>query len=386
MLWLRCLVVCACSMGLRIGEISEREVGVRVTGEPRHAYFVMVGPMDETRSYRPWFFSALALLTALRSAGAAADAVVLLAARRDGGRRHEPVRLLAGEEAMLRRVSARWRYVEPPGPPFASAGFHMGNYKLVAWQHLEYDVVQLFDADLLPTRDMDDLFALPRMLGATIAACPGKVSPINAGWLVFEPNVTHYEQLLALLARRDASRELVAPWGRELDSWRDASDTRHGAGWRFFDSIGNQGHLYSYFRFEARSLALILNTREGHALRIFAPHDTDAELGRPGARVGALLDEGFPCPFPQRKSIPRAYIHFTGSGKPWIKFSPHQAHFAMWYSVLTRNGADATVLPALFPKVDPLRLATSLRSFAAGSGGVTPERRPAGPVPDLIEH
>ena len=53
----------------------------------RHAYFVMVGPMEPQRRYRPWLASATAMANALRAHGGGADVLVLLAARRDGARR-----------------------------------------------------------------------------------------------------------------------------------------------------------------------------------------------------------------------------------------------------------------------------------------------------------
>jgi len=42
--------------------------------------------------------------------------------------------------------------------PYGNSGFHMGHYKTWAWQHTEYNRIQLLDADLLPLTNMDRFF------------------------------------------------------------------------------------------------------------------------------------------------------------------------------------------------------------------------------------
>ena len=118
-------------------------------GNSSYAYFVMVGPIDAARTYRAWLFSAVAMANRLRGLGSGADIVVLCAARRDGAKRpgDAGARLTAVEESALAAARCRWRYGEPPTAGRKS-GYHMGHYKLLAWQHVEYDVVQLLDADL----------------------------------------------------------------------------------------------------------------------------------------------------------------------------------------------------------------------------------------------
>ena len=72
-------------------------------GNSSYAYFVMVGPIDAARTYRPWLFSAVAMANRLRGLGSGADIVVLCAARRDGAVRpgDAGARLTAVEESAL---------------------------------------------------------------------------------------------------------------------------------------------------------------------------------------------------------------------------------------------------------------------------------------------
>ena len=330
-------------------------------GNSSYAYFVMVGPIDAARTYRPWLFSAVAMANRLRGLGSGADIVVLCAARRDGAVRpgDAGARLTAVEESALSGARCRWRYVEPPtgGRRGGTAGYHMGHYKLLAWQHVEYDVVQLLDADLLPAAAMDRLFELPRLAGAEVVACPGKVSALNAGWLALTPSLERFAGLVASVDGRLARLDRARPFGHALPSWFAANKDRQPPGWKFFDSFGNQGHMYSYFRFDVRDLALIFDgPRNGAELLHYADAGEPA-FAAPSAAVRAILDGGFPCPFPARSSSARAqialaYHHFTGASKPWSKFRPKNPRNLAWYVAVSRDLTDAAPLRALFPDVD----------------------------------
>ena len=114
------------------------------------------------------------------------------------GRPRETVPLLAEEEATLLKTGCRWRYAQPPGKKHL-AGYHMGHYKLLAWQHVEYATIQLLDADLLPVNNLDPLFSLTKAFDTEVVACPGKVAPLNAGWVFIRPSLSTYEGLLKTL-------------------------------------------------------------------------------------------------------------------------------------------------------------------------------------------
>ena len=67
-----------------------------------------------------------------------------------------------------------------------------------------------------------------------------------------------------MLHNNDKKWDKVTGWGHELPYWLSASDKRMRPGWDFFDAHGNQGHMYSYFVFEARDLTLIYSDRVLH--------------------------------------------------------------------------------------------------------------------------
>ncbi|KAJ8603064.1 hypothetical protein CTAYLR_006658 [Chrysophaeum taylorii] len=369
---LRLLALAACTLSsidarldqplVGVGEISEDEVGVRGNGA-RNAYFVMIGPMDTQRKYGRWLFSALAIANALSRLGSEADFVLLLARYRE--RQHATVRLLASETQMLSRVGARWRYLSAPGER-RIPGFHLGNYKLAVWQHTEYHFVQLLDADVLPIRSMDPLFRLPSMVSSSAISCPGRIAPLNAGWIALVPSRDHYEALVALLDRYQTEPNDALPWGRELDGWYNSDGKVQPPGWDFFDAQGNQGHLYSYFRFDARSLAILfhalhLDYRLTRYDRINQGRTKGTPLPPPND-VATLLSNAFPCPFSARgRGVVHAYLHFTGQRKPWTKFSPDNARDVHWYHALLAHGNASAMLGALFPGEDPHHMLASLK-------------------------
>jgi len=313
----------------------------------RYAYFVMLGPVDERRTYTPWFYSAVAMANALRRFESTADVVVLLVAATS--------RLTATEEALLRERGVRWRYAS--SPPAGMPGFHMCNYKLLAWEHTEYEVIQLLDADLLPKVNMDSFFQLPSDLSADCVSCPGRVSPLNAGWIALRPSARHSRRLRGLLERYKELRNDADPWGfPHLDSWLNSDGDWKPSGWKFFDATGNQGHLYAYFRFAARSLVVLVHATKvgGFVLVDYVGLDDPSRSPRSKPlppSVAAHLESKFPCPFSTPKAqVPHAYVHFTSKFKPWLTFNPRNPKFLKWYLALIDHApSPPAILEAVFP-------------------------------------
>jgi len=336
-------IAATCAQRISAQRITQPGVG----GTSPNAYFVMVGPLEPQRAYHPWLVSAISMANTLRDHGSTSDFVVLLATKRDG-RPRETVPLLEEEEATLLKSKCRWRYATPPGQRHL-AGYHMGHYKLLAWQHVEYKTIQLLDADLLPVNNLDPLFSLTKAFDTEVVACPGKVAPLNAGWVLIRPSLSTYEGLLKTLdVMKRTNRD--APYGHAMTTpWRAATGAAGGNDWRFFDVFGNQGHMYDYFRYEAKSLSVITQSTQ-NGTRVFRYGEDERIVDE----LPSVLDEAFPCPFPVRgKRAPSglAYHHFTGSRKPWRPFTPSNAKYRAWYAAASRRGADLGILEGLFPSV-----------------------------------
>jgi hypothetical protein len=300
-----------------------------------NAYFIMIGPFTANRAYKKWMYAALALSTALKQHGSEADVVILMAQKA-----HDGVHALSEEEALLSRNGIHWRYV---AAPYGNAGFHMGHFKVWAWQHTEYGRIQLLDADLLPLVNMDRFFDFGQTLDSDFVGCPGKLSVLNAGWFVLKPSCAHFEAMTQLLKSDGAAWDTTKGWGHELPYWLSSEGQRMKAGWDFFDAHGNQGHMFSYFLFEARDLTLIYKDEvlayDGGSL----DHGEKVLAGlaqRDAVTSAALREElysAYPCPFPLSVKA-RAYIHFTGNLKPWTKHNPTNPQFRLWYDAVTASG------------------------------------------------
>lgn len=304
-----------------------------------NAYMVMIGPFTAERTYKKWLFAVIALSSALRKLGSDADVVVLCAQKGRG----QIVHFTADEEDTLQRNGIHWRYVRAP---YGNSGFHMGHFKVWAWQHTEYARIQVLDADLLPLVNMDRFFAFGTSLDSDFVACPGKVSVLNAGWFVLRPSCAHFEAMTQMLKADGARWDEHLGWGHPLDYWLSSEGQRMKPGWKFFDAHGNQGHMYSYFLFDALDLTFIYKEEILHYTNgsLAGGVSVLAELAAQGERAtaDALRDEvysAYPCPFPISVKD-RAYIHFTGNVKPWTKHNPANPKFKLWYDAVSASGID----------------------------------------------
>mmetsp|Transcript_3055 Transcript_3055/g.9100 ORF Transcript_3055/g.9100 Transcript_3055/m.9100 type:complete len:388 (-) Transcript_3055:8-1171(-) len=319
----------------------------------RYAYAVVLGPISEERKYHKWLYPILALRTALKKRGSAADLLVFLALEEG----KEDRRMLPDEEQLLTNAGVRTRYVPKP----RIRGFHMGHYKLWAWQHTEYARIQILDADVLPLVDMDALFHLPGLAEAPFVGCPGKDSVLNAGWFSLKPDCEAFKRLTDLLWYRGQRKghpwDMEKGWGMPMPPWLNARGRRMATGWNFFDSRGNQGHMYAYFRFFARDLTLVYGDRVlrwgGGAPRRLGPDARTARLlgderdvpaaiaaRGDGSALSAAVWDAFPCPFFENPAPDLAYFHFTGNTKPWSKYDTTNSRFRDWYAALAEAGVD----------------------------------------------
>lgn len=220
-------------------------------------------------------------------------------------------------------------------------------------------------------------FELPGLEDAPFVGCPGKDSVLNAGWFALRPSCDHFKKMTDLLWYRGQRAghpwNMDQGWGIPMPPWLNALDRPMNAGWNFFDSRGNQGHMYAYFRFFARDLTLIygdrvlgwlkkrpsdapVDERSHKALQ----HDNDhpvvlADRTDASDALAAAVWGNFPCPFFTNPKPKLAYYHFTGNKKPWSAYDRTNPRYVDWYDTLLDIGID--VHQALF-KDDPAPAAT----------------------------
>ena len=321
--------------GMRCSELPPRPMGS--TEERPHAYFVVIGPFTNKRAYTGWLYAIVALSNALKLHGSTADVVVLCAQLRGA------LHALPEEEDLLSRRGIHWRYVTAL---YGAAGYNLGHFKLWAWQHTEYNRIQLLDADVLPLVGMDRFFGFfGDSFDSDFVGCPGKVSALNAGWFLLRPSCGHFKAMTQLLRKNTAANrrrpwDTTLGWGHALPYWTNFAGKTMNAGWNFFDANGNQGHMFSYFLFDAEDLTLIYKDkvvsygrgrleRNESLLEQLGTHDPT----RAKKLHEEVFEGAYPCPFPQNTKT-SAYIHFAGFAKPWTKYDPKNPKFKLWYDAL----------------------------------------------------
>lgn len=159
---------------------------------------------------------------------------------------------------------------------------------------MQYERVQFLDADLLPSINMDMLFTLP--FDYDLVSCPDKVSVLNAGWFLLRPSCEHFRRMVKILKK---GFDVIKGWGHPLQNWSNTFRQNKKTTWNFFDANGNQGLMYSYFRFDARSMCLIYTDRvvsldSDMAEHVIATRDHHALHPRGSSDVWSM----YPCPLP----------------------------------------------------------------------------------------
>ena len=86
----------------------------------------------------------------------------------------------------------------------------MALLKITPWSFTQYEKVQFFDGDVMPTRNMDCLFELP-----VNAFTAGAVSALNSGWYLALPNQQDFDYL-----RGKAIWRLGRDWDKET-GWKE---------------------------------------------------------------------------------------------------------------------------------------------------------------------
>jgi len=214
----------------------------------RYAYAAMIAGVGVKGSHSGYVYNVAIAARRLRRFGSTADfvAMVIIA---DG----EPLAALPEKDARVLSVSGvSVRYTKTLIGPLNFASTVAA--KFYSWQLTMYDAVQFLDADVMPMRNMDALFSFP-----SFAACPGRVSPLNSGYLMARPSCDIFADLLDLHALKyhgDINWNMSVGWGVRRMAWRNVFN-RERADWNFHGAQHEQGLLWYYFRFVRREMHII---------------------------------------------------------------------------------------------------------------------------------
>eukprot|EP01113_Clastostelium_recurvatum_P034199 TRINITY_DN460_c0_g2_i1.p1 TRINITY_DN460_c0_g2~~TRINITY_DN460_c0_g2_i1.p1 ORF type:complete len:475 (-),score=102.69 TRINITY_DN460_c0_g2_i1:72-1394(-) len=129
---------------------------------------------------------------------------IIMAVDPDGMSPSNPafVKLPAEAEAAFARLNAEVRYIEPVAVPagaeFENPRWSIAWNKLRAWEFTEFTRLVFLDSDMMVQQDITEMLSFPEFTSA-----PGQDEPcethhgINGGVLIFSPNKTVYNELIA---------------------------------------------------------------------------------------------------------------------------------------------------------------------------------------------
>ena len=264
----------------------------------KFAYITLIHGIDNTFTYRGFLYNALIMKKALNRLGSTADFIVMLGFTTLGDTLD--YRLFASDIALLEEAGMRIFYLPRLRPVHRKVSFtEMALLKITPWNLTDYDKIQYFDGDILPTKNMDSFFKYKVDTFNT-----GNASPLNSGWFLAIPNPTIF-----LAMREKSLSRLAAPWNQK-SGWGTIIPqgvTFRGGGkpvklWNFNGASLDQGLLFDTYALHGT--VMLLDTSEG--LRY-----TEGKIKREGLK-GILAVSGGRAPS-------KCFAHFTGRSKPWLQ-------------------------------------------------------------------
>jgi hypothetical protein len=267
----------------------------------KFAYVTLISGIDRNFRYRGFLYNTLIMRQALVNAGSDADFIALIgyANSSDTLPFEDDMNILKLHNIIVYPLP---RYLDL-SEPFIFA--EMALLKVIPWSFTQYDRIQFFDGDVMPTRNMDCFFKLDSNT-FTI----GAVSPLNSGWYLAIPNMERFEEMKAKAIWR-----LHCDWDEKL-GWGIPMDkvnlfVRGGKPikvWQFNGCDMDQGLLTHTFV-----------VSHGNAILI----DTDLKTARKfdkglidGPDIKLSMSDALSC---CNGEIPTSFFaHFTGRSKPWM--------------------------------------------------------------------
>lgn len=285
---------------------EDEEESLRRTVEKKKskfAYVTLLSGIDDTFRYRGFLYNVMIMRKALLRYKSRADFVVMV-----GFRDYNNTSIFESDLNLLRQqgiiihILPRWTH-EQHDLTFAE----MALLKITPWSFTQYEKVQFFDGDVMPTSNMDCFFEL-----SYNSFTAGAVSPLNSGWYLALPNTQDYEYL-----KEKAIWRLGRDWDKE-NGWRDPMPSglvvRGGrpasTKWDFNGADMDQGLLLHYHVIN-KGMSMLIDTQT-KLVMIFGKGGLSSKTVFTGLDVRDALGT---C---GGKLPTSAFAHFTGRSKPWM--------------------------------------------------------------------
>lgn len=266
----------------------------------KFAYTTLISGIDQTMKYRGFLLNAVLMRIALRSFGSEADFIAMLGFASDSTDRSyfdADLQLLQSHGIIVHYLP---RLLDQSIPlSFAE----MALLKITPYSFTQYEKVQFFDGDVLPTKNMDCFFNL-----TTDTFTVGVVSPLNSGWFLAVTNIDHFNYFREkALWRLGRDWDTKAGWGLPMPESMTFRGGKSCTKWEFNGADMDQG-LFTH-RFILQGGGLLLDSELSLARLFLSNSPPKAALKLPLRKALKCCDGELPTSF---------FIHYTGRSKPWM--------------------------------------------------------------------
>jgi hypothetical protein len=148
----------------------------------RYAYVTLISGIDTSFKYRGFLYNAIIIKKSLNDLNSKADFVALIGySVNDTTPFESDMELLRSHGIIL--------YILPRliDASHSLSFAEMALLKITPYSFIQYERIQFFDGDVMPTKDMDCFFKLDKNTFTV-----GAVSPLNSGWYLGLPNMDDY--------------------------------------------------------------------------------------------------------------------------------------------------------------------------------------------------
>jgi hypothetical protein len=322
--------------------------GVAVTTAPdatnaRYAYVTLIHGIDETFRYRGYLYNVMIMKTALHSYGSEADLVVLIGFSKGGYQSiyQEDLDRLTSIGIKIVYLPRLLEVEEKEKVNFAE----MALLKVTPFSFIQYEKIQFFDGDIMPTKNMDCYFELKQNTFNT-----GNASPLNSGWFLVIPNMDDFHSLRAKAVKRlNEKWSTKTGWGEEMPDWiQFRNNGKHPPSWNFNGASLDQGLLTHYFVIN-HGRVMLLDQRQAKKYN---------GLGTKPVVYDSLQEPLKCC---NGKLPVSVFAHFTGKSKPWLNDirKTNRKDVKLWGHFL-----DSLDLPVNSSNIHDLALKPPLGYFA----------------------
>jgi hypothetical protein len=225
--------------------------------QSKHAYITLLSGINPDFTHRGFLYNVLIMKQMLVKLGSNADFIVMIGYKIDPTRGNDQKDLYIPELNLLKKnqiiIYELPRYLS--SSKFQLNFAEMALLKVTPFLLTQYEKIQYFDGDIMPTKNLDCFFELQQN-----AFTIGAVSPLNSGWFLIQPNLQIYRYFQEkAIWRLTRDWDKVNGWGHPFPRKVFYTRGKHKETtlWDFNGADMDQGLFLYFFTFFYGNIVLI---------------------------------------------------------------------------------------------------------------------------------